>query len=179
MNFNADMETFGQRIDATNPSLQIELSDEELAMHIMYDWHRDSDAVTRANVKVFKRELAKVDPDGTHWSIHEFNHWGYGWIATLIVAPDTAAYTVAYEMHCAVADYPVLDDEMIGTCDACGDLYLREEEGVETETGSYCSDHCNSTDCAECGSRTPNDEIIWRGETPYCDEECAGCHQET
>jgi len=184
MNFNADMETFGQRIDAsTNFSLHIEISDEERAMHIMYEWHRDSDAVTRANVKVFKRELAKVDPDETHWSIHEFNHWACGWTAILIVTPDTAAYTAAYEMHCAVSDYPVLDDEMIGTCDACEALYLREDDAVETEQGTYCSEHCRdeteSEDCAECGHQTPSDEIIWRGETPYCDEECAGCHQET
>ena len=180
MNINGDMTTFGEHLDGcSNLITHCDLSEEQRKMHIMIGWHRDSDAITEANVKVFEEVLTEVDPEGDDWETHYFNHWAVGWTALLIVRPETAAYKEAYEMHCSLTEYPILREEMVCTCDTCQD-YVLTEEMVGGEEGSYCSDMCRddreSAECAECGEKTPNGDIVWVKETPYCDDECAACH---
>lgn len=89
-----------------------------LGLEDRQDWHvcpvvvtRDTeDPLTLSNWEVFKRELARVDPEGENHETHRFGHWGPGWFEIVIVRPDTAALIEAQELADAMASYPVLDD---------------------------------------------------------------------
>lgn len=45
--------------------------------------------------------------------IHRFNHWGHGWVESLLVRPDAPASTVkaCEEIESRLADYPLLDED--------------------------------------------------------------------
>jgi len=79
------------------------------------DWYivaartRDSDALDRSNFDVMLTHLGG-ESDGV--AVEEASHWLCGWLRYLIVAPDNrAGLRAAIEAHCAVSDYPVLNDE--------------------------------------------------------------------
>ena len=90
-----------------------------LGLEHRQDWHvcpivvtRDTqDPVTLSNWEVFKRELARVDPDGVNHETHRFGHWGPGWFEVLLVRPDTNATRTAQELTDAMDSYPILDDD--------------------------------------------------------------------
>ena len=79
---------------------------------------RDSSALERSNytciLKALNEKLAEVAPDDDE-SVYDFRagHWACGWVETIILkasAPQ-AVITLAEEIICALADYPVVDEE--------------------------------------------------------------------
>ena len=80
--------------------------------YIVISTNRDANTLTRAN---WESACKSLDADNSpHVSIHGFTHWACGWYELLIVAPDApeSVLKVAAEIICALADYPVLDDEL-------------------------------------------------------------------
>lgn len=70
-----------------------------------------ADSITLSNWRVIGAELEKLaehDESGEH----EFGHWAVGWYRLwLIHESDSAALECADEWACALADYPVADEE--------------------------------------------------------------------
>jgi hypothetical protein len=82
--------------------------------------NRDSDSVTRSNYACILRDLEKLAlehdaADRDEPSVYTFraSHWACGWIEYVIVLNDApeAVLEAAGEAICALADYPVYDDE--------------------------------------------------------------------
>lgn len=90
-----------------------------LALDDRADWRvcpvsitRDTrDSVTLANWQTITAELDKLDPDCADHEEHRFGHWGPGWFEIVIVRPGTACANTIGETVCALADYPVLDED--------------------------------------------------------------------
>jgi len=87
-----------------------------LALPDRQDWlvgpctlSRDSDAVSRANWQALLNLLRATDGD---FEVHRFGHWACGWFELLLVRPGSAAETMAHDAESALADYPILDDEL-------------------------------------------------------------------
>jgi hypothetical protein len=87
--------------------------------------NRDSAALSRSNFRVAERLLADADPGGVDHENHRFGHWACGWFEILIVRPGSPAHQTAWEIECALSDYPVLSDD-----DYC-DLEAEESEWEE------------------------------------------------
>ena len=85
--------------------------------------NRDSDALARSNFRVTERSFEAVDPDGVDHENHRFGHWACGWFEILIVRPGSKCHQEAWEIECALSDYPVLSDEDYS------ELEAEEEEG--------------------------------------------------
>lgn len=69
---------------------------------------RDSDCLERSNFKCAYDELRGVSKDDVYIVRH--GHWACGWIEHIMVKPNTKCQDVAEEIMCALADYPVLND---------------------------------------------------------------------
>lgn len=69
---------------------------------------RDANILTLANWDAFLQAL-----DGTDYEIESSSHWACGWIEYLIVKPDSEALRIADDIHEQLADYPVVDDELL------------------------------------------------------------------
>jgi hypothetical protein len=70
--------------------------------------HRDSDSLTRSNFLVMLKTLGG-ESDGV--AVERANHWAVGWVEYLIVSPgNRQRLRAAILAHCAVSDYPVLDE---------------------------------------------------------------------
>lgn len=82
---------------------------------------RDSGVLDKSNFSALLKALAEVDPAANDYQIFRMGHWGPGWYEVVLVRPGSAAAKVAAETACALADYPVLDDE---------DYSERENEAV-------------------------------------------------
>ena len=88
--------------------------------YVLGDQTRDCDALTRSNyictLELLNKGSAKhADPvDGEPW-VYDFRqgHWACGWVETIIVRQDApkAIIELAEEIVCALADYPVLNDD--------------------------------------------------------------------
>ncbi len=95
--------------------------------------HRDSGALDRANYDAFLAALVTLKedtPDGEDLAVeaHEVNHWAYGWIAFILVYPGSKTHELAAEMACALADYPVVSDN----------LHSEYEQADANETWTNC-----------------------------------------
>lgn len=92
--------------------------------------NRDSDILTESNWEVAIQDLESqgftefgdlsVPVEGEDYekgeekpfySIIRHGHWACGWVEYLCVLAGTEAQKIGEEIHCALADYPVLDDE--------------------------------------------------------------------
>lgn len=80
---------------------------------------RDSGPLDASNFETAQRML---DDAGAEYEVHRFGHWGPGWFEIIVVSPNDAGLRAAGEIACALADYPILDDE---------DHSSREMEAVE------------------------------------------------
>lgn len=79
---------------------------------VLISRNRDSDILGESNWHTVVKLIEAADPDGEHHETHSFGHWACGWIEILIIDPDhDAAMAVAGEIVCALAGYPVLDEE--------------------------------------------------------------------
>ena len=81
---------------------------------------RDSDSVTRSNYACILRDLEKLAlehdaEDCDEPSVYTFraSHWACGWVEYIIVRNDAPQIILeaAGEFICAIADYPVYDDD--------------------------------------------------------------------
>lgn len=88
-----------------------------LGLEDRQDWYvgpcimtRDSDALERSNWDSLITILDAHDT-GEDYEVHRFGHWGPGWFAIVLLRPDTRCALAAAEGACALAGYPVLDDE--------------------------------------------------------------------
>lgn len=87
------------------------LSDRHHWLVVPFSQSRDSDCLTQSNFAFAQDALVKLDPEGTNWEIHCFNHWACGWLEIIIISPsDTRAVTVIENLIDRYADYPVLDE---------------------------------------------------------------------
>ena len=69
---------------------------------------RDSDTLDRANWEAQEQILVDV---GATYETHSFGHWACGWFELILVAPEYEA--VVESLRDALANYPVLDDEIL------------------------------------------------------------------
>lgn len=67
---------------------------------------RDSGPHEESN---FDAAIKRLGGESDTLEIHRFGHWGPGWIEIAIIDPSREAEGEAIE--CALADYPILDDE--------------------------------------------------------------------
>ena len=77
---------------------------------------RDAQLIDQSN---FAAALRMLDEAGAEYQIVRFGHWAVGWVEHILVAPSEPGLTVAGEIVCALADYPILDE---------GDANERETE---------------------------------------------------
>lgn len=71
--------------------------------------HRDSDALSRSN---FTCALKAIGGETETVHVIREGHWAVGWIEWIAIhQSDSKALETAEEIHCALADYPVVDDE--------------------------------------------------------------------
>lgn len=79
--------------------------------------NRDSDLLAESNADAIGKMLAEVDPSNLSYSIERFNHWGAGWIDTIVfkaLAKDgslSPVYRCLQKIKSALENYPVLDEE--------------------------------------------------------------------
>ena len=99
---------------------------------IIHTIHRDSDAVSKSNHKVFSQEL-----EGEIETI-AFNHWLCGWIEHLIINPNSKLFHKVQELQERLAEYPILDEDSISFCEQCDDWYLLDE----SDHIPFCSESC-------------------------------------
>ena len=71
--------------------------------------HRDSDALTRANFRVIRDDLASRYPDDV--TIESCSHWLVGHVEYVLVRPDSPAWIAAEEWRAKLNDYPCADEE--------------------------------------------------------------------
>jgi hypothetical protein len=70
--------------------------------------HRDSDRLTRCN---FRAALDAIGGESDSVIIARANHWGYGWVESILIhESDTEALDNAEDILAALSDYPVVDD---------------------------------------------------------------------
>lgn len=88
--------------------------------YCIYSQTRDSDSVTRSNYACILRDLEKLAlehdaADRDEPSVYTFraSHWACGWVEYIIVRNDAPQIILetAGEIICAIADYPVYDDD--------------------------------------------------------------------
>lgn len=80
---------------------------------IVYTHNRDSDLVDLSNAGVIDSKLSKYPDDAVS---ERHNHWACGWIDGYAIrvydakGEITPAFRACWELACAIAEYPVLDD---------------------------------------------------------------------
>ena len=80
------------------------------------NWHvlpvsrnRDSGPFDESN---FHAAVKMLGGEGDHVRIHKFGHWGPGWFEIILIDPDhEPTLEAAGSIVCALASYPLLDDE--------------------------------------------------------------------
>ena len=82
---------------------------------------RDSELVDESNFQV---GLKAIGGETEYVQVHRFGHWLSGWFELILISPNAPAIIQekAGEIHCALAGYPVLDDE---------DLSQREHDAAD------------------------------------------------
>jgi len=117
---------------------------------------RDYD-VDRVNWATMIADFETADSEGADHEIHRFGHWGPGWFEIVLVRPDSACHRIAAECMCALANYPILDDdshsmaEFEAACDAWERANLRDR--IET-----CMQASISMFAARCDEMPDDDQ---------------------
>jgi hypothetical protein len=77
--------------------------------------NRDAGCFQEANWEA-QLEILKGLPssDPPDYEIHRFGHWANGWFEIVLVRPGSPAEKACLEMEACLADYPVLDDCLLG-----------------------------------------------------------------
>jgi len=94
---------------------------------------RDSNPLAESN---FSAALKMLGGEGDRVEVHPFNHWACGWYEIILVAPDTAEFSIAQGIELSLEDYPVLDEEDFSK--------RKSEEQQKTYTNCYRSDFIGS-----------------------------------
>jgi hypothetical protein len=93
---------------------------------IVYGRNRDSDILNNSNFETF---LSSLGGESDTVRVDSFNHWGCGWFEYISVdTGDEEKIIIAEETHCALSEYPVLDEED----------YSRRQEEQAQETWRDC-----------------------------------------
>ena len=71
--------------------------------------HRDSEPLERSNFDVIRKDLESRFPQDV--TVESSSHWAVGWTETVLVRPESEAWTAALEWRERLAQYPVADDE--------------------------------------------------------------------
>lgn len=121
------MQTYGEFRPTSLDPAGLGLDDQQHWLVLPTSRTRDSDELAESN---FATALEILGGEGEDVEVHRFGHWGPGWFEIIIVRPDTDAAAEAASIECALADYPVLDDE---------DYSRREWEAHSRAVASYCS----------------------------------------
>ncbi len=70
---------------------------------------RDSGVLDQSN---WHAQLAALGGESETVEIHRFGHWGPGWFEIVLIDPaDATAAARAAELTCALADYPIVDED--------------------------------------------------------------------
>jgi hypothetical protein len=112
-------------LDSYNNYIGPDLGD----MVIVYSKSRDSDLMVQSNFDV---ALDMLGGEGRYVEVHNFGHWGCGWIEAILVNPKSKTkLKKAYAIRKSLEDYPLLDDS---------DYSERELEAIEEDIKYYMSD---------------------------------------
>lgn len=87
--------------------------------------NRDSGPLDQSN---FACALKMLGGESDTVEVCRFGHWGPGWFEIIIVAPGTAAQTIAQTIEDRLEDYPVLDEMD----------YSQHEQDAADETWRNC-----------------------------------------
>ena len=96
------------------------------------DWYVAPVSVTRddeahsfaaCNFDAMENLLMALDPEAADHRRFSFNHWACGYFDILLVRAGSPCYDEAQRIACALADYPIIDDEL---------LSQREHEAVQS-----------------------------------------------
>lgn len=91
---------------------------------VAYAIHRDSDALSRSNFRVIRKDLESADPENV--TVETFSHWLVGHTEEILVAPGSLAAQKAEAWQKDLADYPVANEEDFSN--------EEEEESLESMT---------------------------------------------
>ena len=74
--------------------------------------NRDSGLIEKSNFETYIKGLTDIEPEGDHWQIHRFGHWGCGWFEIVILNPiDSLVLDQALQDHLSLTDYPILNED--------------------------------------------------------------------
>ncbi len=119
---------------------------EGLGLRNRQDWllapvsqNRDSGTLDQSNFRVMLESLGGEDDT---IEVHRFGHWGPGWFEIILIDPaDAERVKVAQESACALADYPILDEEdhsrleFEELCDSWEQMSMDERIGLCVDAG--------------------------------------------
>ena len=165
---SSDMGTFGEFRPTAFDCRGLGSDGQEDWLVLPVSQTRDSEALAKSNFEAATKWL-ETEAEDEDWETHSFGHWGPGWFEIIVVRPGSTAHKIAYDIECALSDYPVLDDE---------DYSRREweelSEWIDGEVSRIVSDYdgdlseeYNTGDIANDLSwyslheRSPKDEDVW------------------
>ena len=100
---------------------------------------RDSGTLDRSN---FRTMLESLGGEDDTIEVHRFGHWGPGWFEVILIDPaDAPRIKLAQESACALADYPILDEEdhsrleFEELCDSWASMSMDERIGLCVDAG--------------------------------------------
>lgn len=104
------METYS-KFKPTQFDYHITVDNQETWFVAPVSHNRDSGVLTRANWDAF---VAMIGPESEDaYQIHRFGHWGPGWFEIILINPaNEKLVKIGNDAENALADYPVLDDEL-------------------------------------------------------------------
>jgi len=109
--------------------------------------NRDSDLLAQSNSDAIREDLSQWPDDVIFGTA---SHWGVGWVNFAFVRPydEHGAFTAAMlsltEIHCALSEYPVLDDG-----DYSRRQYEAQLESIDETFGRYCDSGLTPDDWTE------------------------------
>lgn len=104
---------------------------------------RDSGPLDESNFESACAAFDATGPGAAAWEVHRFGHWGPGWIEILLVNPDCPdALRAAGEIVCALADYPILDED---------DFSRREADEIDRAWDAWGHEACVDALCSAVG----------------------------
>lgn len=93
---------------------------------------RDSDILGRSNRAVAEEIFEACNPDGDGYDVLSFSHWACGWFEIILLNPEHPdVMRTAGEIHCALSEHPILDE----------DAYSELEAEMHDE--NRCDEHCS------------------------------------
>jgi hypothetical protein len=166
---------FGEELTTFGKFQPTQFDCEGLGSEGQEDWRvlpctitRDSDILSESNFAVAQKILDDADVD---YAVHRFGHWGPGWFEILVVKPTERGLTLAGEIVCSLATYPILNEE---------DYSEREYEAQQENWNNWAQQEAVdklvssfdlSTEACDLLEDFGDIDKLWTDEVIYCEGE--------